>query len=450
MTQVADKKARPIAATDQRPVMVFSSDNHVGPRLKEDLRQYCPEKHLSAFDDYANSPIGDAVRNRVINEPAYSDAYIHGRSRNLETAGHYDAETFVRDMDHEGISGAVIFHQSLNGQPFPLDVTNSFGQGIPSADTQELAGVGRAIYNRWLADFCSIAPDRFVGLAQLPFWDIDAAIEELEWCADHGLNGVNFPAPGTSGMVQPHEEEMDAFFTAAAALDMTLTTHIGAGPPQPQGPRPGLEQGLTNMSFGLVDSLAWGLRTAYMLCMFGTFEKHPNLKLVITEIPGVSWSAMARNMDSVHYTPVRSQGREVLPRPPSEYLASNVWLGSSFQSRQEAIDAIDCGAADRFIWGSDYPHPEGTFSYSDDPDRASMTPLALAFTYHDLPRDLVRKMTGENALDAYPRLDGAALDKVAERVGMPIDELLTEPDLTKHPFINDTGTLGFRTFGAWS
>jgi hypothetical protein len=79
-----------------------------------------------------------------------------------------------------------------------------------------------------------------------------------------------------------------------------------------------------------------------------------------------------------------------------------------------------------------------------------MTPLALAFTYHDLPRDLVRKMAGENALDAYPRLDGAALDEVAERVGMPIDELLTEPDLTKHPFINDTGTLGFRTFGAWS
>ena len=160
------------------------------------------------------------------------------------------------------------------------------------------------------------------------------------------------------------------------------------------------------MSFGLVDSLTWGLRTAYMLCMFGVFETHPGLKLVITEIPGVSWSAMAKNMDSVHYTPVRSQAREVLPRPPSEYLASNVWLGSSFQSRQEAIDAIDAGAADRFLWGSDYPHPEGTFSYSDDPDRAPMTPLALAFTYHDLPHDVIRKMAGENALDTYPRLDG--------------------------------------------
>ena len=131
MTQVVEPGTQD-AATDERQVMVFSSDNHVGPRLKEDLRQYCPAKYLSAFDDYANSPFGDAVRNREINEPAYSDAYINGRRRNLETAGHYDAHTFVRDMDHERISGAVIFHQSLNGQPFPLDVSNSFGQGAPS------------------------------------------------------------------------------------------------------------------------------------------------------------------------------------------------------------------------------------------------------------------------------------------------------------------------------
>ena len=31
-----------------------------------------------------------------------------------------------------------------------------------------------------------------------------------------------------------------------------------------------------------------------------------------------------------------------------------------------------------------------------------------------------------------------------------MDEIVTEPDLSQHPFINDTGTLGFRTFGAWS
>lgn len=252
-------------------------------------------------------------------------------------------------------------------------------------------------------------------------------------------------------MVQPDDPAFEPFFEAAASLDMTLTTHIGSGPPPPEGSsRRSLEDGLKGMSFGLVDSLAWGLRTAYMLCMYGVFERHPDLKLVITEIPGVAWRDIARNMDSVHYTPVRNEDTDVLAKPPSEYMATNVWMGSSFQSRLEALDAIDAGREDRFMWGSDYPHPEGTFSYSDDPDQIPMTRLSLAFTYHDLPVDKVRKLVGENALRAYPRLDEHALRKVAERLDVSVEEIAAAPDLRQYSYINDTGTLGFRTYGAWS
>src|SRR4051794_19937062 len=136
---------------DASPLMVFSSDNHVGPRMS-DLRAYCPQKYLAAFDEFAASDYADPVRNRVINEPAYSAAYCKGRNNNLQTAGHYDGPAFFRDMDREGIAAAAIFHQSLNGEPFPFDITNSFGQGIPAAEARELAGVGRAMYNRWLID----------------------------------------------------------------------------------------------------------------------------------------------------------------------------------------------------------------------------------------------------------------------------------------------------------
>ena len=57
------------------------------------------------------------------------------------------------------------------------------------------------------------------------------------------------------------------------------------------------------------------------------------------------------------------------PRRPSEYAATNVWMGNSFQSRQEAEAAIAIGREDRFMWGSDYPHPEGTYIYTDDESR---------------------------------------------------------------------------------
>ena len=35
--------------------MVFSADTHVGPRLVEDLRPYCPKMYLEQFDDFASS-----------------------------------------------------------------------------------------------------------------------------------------------------------------------------------------------------------------------------------------------------------------------------------------------------------------------------------------------------------------------------------------------------------
>ena len=59
----------------------------------------------------------------------------------------------------------------------------------------ELYAAGIHIYNRWLAEYCAAAPDRRAGLAHLPLWDLDATLAELEFAADAGLRGINFPAP---------------------------------------------------------------------------------------------------------------------------------------------------------------------------------------------------------------------------------------------------------------
>ena len=282
-----DAGQHPVATRSAPPVMVISADTHVGPRMK-DLRPYCQKKYLAAFDEFAASDYADPVRNYEIRERMYSDAYKHGRRRNQQTDGHYDPHAFLRDMDTDGVAGAIIFHQSLNGEVFPFDLTNSIGQGFPAPEAQELAGVGRAIYNRWMADFCSTEPTRLVGLAQLPIWDIQASIDELEWCAEHGLSGVNFPAPGAPGLLQPDDPAFEPFFAACASLDMTLATHIGATPLLTAGSRPAIPgENHDTLSFALIDSGDWGTRTVYMLCILGIFERYPKLKLVITEIPGV-------------------------------------------------------------------------------------------------------------------------------------------------------------------
>ncbi|MGO8861352.1 MAG: amidohydrolase family protein [Acidimicrobiales bacterium] len=428
---------------EQPPLMVFSADTHVGPRA-EDLRPYCPHKYLEAFDQFAAQFV--ALYKEMFESRGFSDEYWEGRRQNDRTAGHYDPRARLQDMDRDGVAGGVIFHDSLNGQPFPFDLTNSLGNGIPLPEARELAAVGRAMYNRWLADFCSVEPERNIGLAQLPFWDIDAAIKELEWCADHGLAGVNFPSPGQPGMPQPRDAELDRFFAACALLDMTLATHIGSLPPQEDYGDQGDER---NFHFGLLDSGEWGIRTVYQLIIFGVFERHPNLKLVLTEVPGVFWNEICMKMDSLHHTPIRRKETKLL-KLPSEYAATNVWMGNSFQSRQEAVAAIGIGKEDRFLWGSDYPHAEGTFFFSEDPDQYPRTRLALANTYHDLPIDKVRLLVGSNALNAYRRLDQAALNKVAQRVGVTVKEVSAAPDLSKYPYVQNTGTLAFRTQGPWN
>src|SRR5437868_14626582 len=46
------------------------------------------------------------------------------------------------------------------------------------------------IYNDFLRDFCSHYPDRQIGLACLPYGDIDAAVKEVYRVAKLGLRGL--------------------------------------------------------------------------------------------------------------------------------------------------------------------------------------------------------------------------------------------------------------------
>jgi hypothetical protein len=70
---------------------------------------------------------------------------------------------------------------------------------------------------------------------------------------------------------------------------------------------------------------------------------------------------------------------------------------------------------DQLLFGTDYPHPEGTW-----PNTRDWIRTALA----GVPEAEARKILGENAVAAYG-LDGALLDEVASRIG-PSVELLAD------------------------
>jgi len=268
-------------------------------------------------------------------------------------------------------------------------------------------------------------------------WDVDAATAEVRWAADAGLKGVNFPAPRT--WLRPYNDRAwEPLWEAAEELDMPLTTHSGAGDPA-------VFQGAELVALMSIESGGWfSRRAAHLLIFAGVFERHPDLKLVLTEQPGEWWPYMENELDTVHMANTGYGGplAKQVPKRPSEYLHRNVFIGASFLSRSEAQGAVRDGYADRVLWGSDYPHMEGTFQLGD----VAHTPLSLRFTFAGTDEDVVRAMVGGTAADVYG-LDRAALARVAREIHAPtfadIAEPLDEVPVGASPF-------AFRTVGPWA
>src|SRR6476659_1995469 len=123
------------------PVVVVSNDTHIGPRLVEDLRAYCPTKHLDDFDRFAASTAKDkADAAALLSGSGYLD------HPNLRTAGHHDPAARLADYDHDGIAAGVLFHGSMNMEPVPF-VQMKLGKATKVTD-RELTAVGYRIDNR--------------------------------------------------------------------------------------------------------------------------------------------------------------------------------------------------------------------------------------------------------------------------------------------------------------
>ena len=439
----------PTALVDGEATVVVSADTHIGPTLAQ-LRPYCETRHLEAFDAHASQTAGllamfeaamaPSDSNAPDEEPAFpiDPAMLQRLIDNSQTQGHNDVEGRERDMDADGVAAEVIFHNSLNGQPLPFmenGLASSFG-----SQNGEMVGAGLQIYNRWLADFCAASPNRHAGLGMVPIFDIDATIEAMTWAKEHGLRGINWPAMRRE-LPQYNDPHWDPVWSAAEDLELPLCNHGGGFELPIEGPGAQAFIQLENGEF-------FGRRMVWWMTLAGVFHRHPHLRLVLTEQPGAWFADTKTRLDSVYYGFTGGEIRSLVPEPPSFYMDRSIYIGGSFLAHFEVEDAVANGYVGNVMWGSDYPHIEGTWRFTEDQsERGEMTRASLKMTLAGMSSATIRSVAGETATDVYG-FDRAALAQIADRIAAPspaeltrgIDELPTGAEVS----------FGFRVRGAWS
>ncbi len=293
------------------------------------------DSHMAEPPDLWETRLPVAFRDRAPRFPERTGARSHAR------AGGWDPHERLKDLAYDSISAEVLYP--------------TLGATAWIQDDVEMEEACARVYNDWMIEFCSVAPDRFWGLAMMSLWNVDNAIKELDRCKQAGMRGalIGLVPPDNLRYGDPHYEK---FWAACQEMGMSVNMHIGGG-----NGRKGFNP---RRRSGLVPDGAAGHKWDCMMAVGnmiagGVLERYPDLNVVVAEA-GVGWIPyFAQEFDyyQVTYGMPGASGpaAEVrVMRPPSEYLARQVY--GVFISDPLGCKYLPEYGLDTFMWCNDYPH----------------------------------------------------------------------------------------------
>ena len=131
---------------------------------------------------------------------------------------------------------------------------------------------------------------------------------------------------------------------------MVLGFHIGTDGGE-QGPV--MFRGPGGAILNYVETTYGGQRVATKLVSSGALDRHPNLKVLISE-GGATWVPFLGDRMNEAYRQHGMFVRPTLSAPPKEILYRQVY--TSFQHDESAPAALWAMGYQNVMWGSDYPH----------------------------------------------------------------------------------------------
>jgi predicted TIM-barrel fold metal-dependent hydrolase len=327
---------------------------------------------------------GSHAQYREFLDPQYRDDFDAWREkyknpfRDLKNTDlrvrNWDGDLRTEQLHADGIVGEVVFPNTV--PPFfPSFVL--FAQP-PAPEEYEHRHAGLQAHNRWMADYVSQSPTTRAGIGQVLLNDLDDAIADVEWCRDNGLRGgvlIGSP-PVTCSWLKPlYDPHYDPLWEACERMGVTVNTHSGTGGPVYQY-APAMP------AVHVAEMIFYSQRPLVYLILGGVFERFPNLTFVLTEagcawIPGVlsQLDGLMAEMRRGATGEMRFDGETIPPRSATEYFKQNCYVGVSQPRPSDIAAALGPVGLDRVMWGSDYPHEEGTYPFTREHLRQVVSPL---------------------------------------------------------------------------
>jgi predicted TIM-barrel fold metal-dependent hydrolase len=260
--------------------------------------------------------------------------------------GANDPDLRLKDLDEEGIWAEVIY-PSLGIWAFNIKDPKLIREGV-------------RVLNDWALDFQNHSP-RYTCCASVPLLDVDDAVAEIKRASDLGFHVGFLPTRPPFGRPAWQQEEWDPMWAAFAETGMVIGFHIGTEPHKPDERTGVYHRGRGGAVLNYVETTYGGQRCVTQLIACGALDRHPELKVLVSE-GGATWGPFIADRMDEGYRQHGAAVRPKLSKPPSQYLYEQVY--ASFQHDRSAVAAATAMGWKNVMWGSDYPHYEGTFGHT--------------------------------------------------------------------------------------
>jgi predicted TIM-barrel fold metal-dependent hydrolase len=286
--------------------------------------------------------------------------------------GGHDPRARLSEMAQDGVSGEVLYPS------FCLDL-----YGLTDVALQEACF---RVYNDWIIEYCSAAPDRLFGIGNLACFNIPNAVKELERCRKSGLRGAMVWQVPPSDFPF-HGDHYDRLWAAAQEMDMPISMHILTGEPYPFPRQPPVRIAHLYFPHSVNEKLLYAANALSGLIAGGALERFPRLKFVLVENE-VSWLPFVLSQYDKYWS--RGNLKSEMKLNPGQYFERQIY--ATFFNDPPSKMLFGHWATKNLMWSNDYPHPNSTW-----PDSRKIIERDLGH----LPPNVKKRLLSANVQELY-------------------------------------------------